>query len=173
MIPSSSRVRSRSCWSRARVVGALPDALEVVGETPHGGALVGAELTGAASLTASELGWRRFELAQPLLPFRLEASGDEAIFGFDGAITPFGPFGIVTRPFPGEGPLLEGGVVVTVELLGSAHGSLDAGGLKRVDDGAGDGLVNWHAADMETIHAPPVDEVLAGARIARRGVGPG
>ena len=46
-----------------------------------------------------------------------------------------------------------------LELLGGEHSGLEYGGLQGIEESAGDSLVDLLAAEIEAVHATPVDDV--------------
>jgi hypothetical protein len=73
----------------------------------------------------------------------------------------------VARPLDTEPPVLEPGLAIHLELLGSCQRRCDRRRLERCNEGASHGIVDLHAADVEAIAAASLDEMLAGAVIAR------
>lgn len=116
-------------WSRRVVVGANQTGLR---SRPSASRAL-------RSLEVSATGrccWRRvsstglIERPQALLPFGFETTGHQAIFGIDGAIAAFGLVGFIARPFYGEPPLREGGIVIGFELLRGEESRLHARGSR-------------------------------------------
>src|SRR5262249_29376637 len=96
----------------------------------------------------------------------LEAAGNQAIVGIDGAIAPLGPARLVIRPLDTEAPLLEGRFAIGLEALGSSNGGGKLDWLKCRNEGSRDGLVDLDTADVGAVAAAPVGEVLAAAMVS-------
>jgi len=74
-------------------------------------------------------------------------------------------------PFNVPPPLRQGGSAVGLEAIGRCESGVDGGRLHGREQGLADRLVDLHAADIEAVDASTLDDVLAGAMVAGRGVG--
>src|SRR6201998_2865256 len=86
----------------------LPYALQVGTQRQQAAPVLCAEPSGSFAFAPGELGFCPLDLAQALLPFALEAVGDETVLGIDGAITAFGTLCLVPGTL-GGGLALGGG----------------------------------------------------------------
>src|SRR5215216_2923168 len=153
-----------------RGCGRPPDCCEVETECADTATLLAREHARALILTTCEFRLRRLERIEALLPRTLEAARDEPVVGIDGAIAPLGEACRVARPLDAEPPVLERGLAIHLELLGSSQRRCDLRRLERCNECAGHGVVDLHATDVETIAAAPLHEMLTGAVISGRRV---
>src|SRR5262245_2965161 len=145
----------------------MPDGVEICADREQARALCLGEHARAFRLATGELDLCGFERAQALFPLAFESAGNQAIIGIHRAIAPLGPDRFVICALDAEPPLLEGRFAIGLEALGSSDGGGKLDWLKCRNEGTRDGLVDLDTADVETVAAAPVDEVLAAAMIPR------
>jgi hypothetical protein len=109
----------------------------------------------------------RREIAQTFFPLRLQAARDQSILGFDGTILALGSFGFVAGTFHRQSPLTQSCVLIRLELLDGALRGFHCGRRQSFQKCICDSLVDLYAADVETVHATSLDQILSGAMIAR------
>jgi hypothetical protein len=105
---------------------------------------------------------------QAALPLGLNATGDEAVVGVDGAVAAFGALRLVARALNRETPLRQCTVVVGFDALGGGKRGLSTERCERGKHGARHRRVDLHSADVEAVDATAIDDALAGAVIAGR-----
>src|SRR6202035_4499834 len=115
-----------------------------------------------------EPGFGLLELAQALLPLALEAAGDETVLGIDSAIAAFGTLCLVPGTFSGEPTRGERIVAIGFEPFGGGESGFETRWSKRGENGACNRIVDLHCADAQTKDAATIDDVFAGAVVARR-----
>src|SRR6266567_5734630 len=147
----------------------MPDQREVGPEGEQMAALLLRDHTGALSLAPGEVGFGGFKRAQALLPLALEAAGHQPVVGIDGTIATLCALRFVGCPLHGKSPLLEHGLAIGFEVLGSGESGGELGWLQGGNERLRDGLVDLHAADIEAIDPAALEENLARAMIPRRG----
>src|SRR6266508_4433152 len=147
----------------------MPDEREIGSECEQTTALLLRDHVWALPLAAGEVGFCGFKCAQALLPLALKAASHQPVVGIDGTIATLGALSFVARPLHAEPPLLEHGLTICLEPLGSGHSGSEPCWLEGGEERPGDGVVDLHAADIEAIDAPALDENLARAMIPRRG----
>src|SRR5689334_11376227 len=147
--------------------GAVPDAMEVAGEGLEGGAADRLSLA-PLPLAAGELGLGLMERDERPLPLGLEAAGDEAILRVDGAVATFGLSCRVAPTLDVTTPLTERGVITGLEPFRRSYGGGDSGRRDGGEDGLDDGVVDLNTADVQAVDTPAIDDVFAGAVVARR-----
>src|SRR6188472_2286261 len=151
-------VGGRRCGPHAAEVGSEPEQLLAFGR---------GERAGALALAHGELGLGGLKRCERLLPFALQAAGDEAVLGLDSAVAPLGALRLILGALDLQPPLLQRGVVILLERLGRGERGLDAGGGERGQQRVGDRLVDLGAADPETPLATALDEHAARAVVGR------
>jgi len=119
-------------------------------------------------LAAGELGLGLMERYERPLPLGLEAAGDEAVLRVDGAVATFGLPCRVAPTLDVTTPLTERGVITGLEPFRRSDGGGDSGRRDGGEDGLDDGVVDLDTADVQAVDTPAVDDVLAGAVVARR-----
>jgi len=127
-----------------------------------------AECARSFTFAPGELGFGLLELAQALLPLALEAAGDKTVLGIDSAIAAFGTLCLVPGALGGEPALDERIVAIGFEPFGGGESSFETRWSKRGENGARNRVVDLHRADAQTKDAATVDDVFAGAVVARR-----
>ena len=148
----------------------IPDRGEIGAEVEKAIALVLAENARSLFQSAGEFLVRRRQISQALLPLALQPTRDQPVVRINGAIAPLRPLGFVGCPLDSLPPLLERCLGVGFEPFGGGNSGGQLGGLDRGQEGVGKRRVDLHAADIETVTAPTLDNDLAGAVIARGGV---
>ncbi len=78
--------------------------------------------------------FKGFELAQADFPILFERSGDQAVVGIDALEAAAGEIGFVASAFQALAPLGEQGLAVGIDLVEGSQGSLQAGGLNRLEE---------------------------------------
>src|SRR5246127_2471638 len=146
----------------------FPYALQVGTQRQQAAPVFCAERSGSFAFAPGELGFCPLELAQALLPFALEAVGDETVLGIDSAITAFGTLCLVPGTLGGELPLGERTLAIGFEPFGGGESGFETRGSQRGEKGAGNRTVDLHRADAQTKDAATIDDVFAGAVVARR-----
>src|SRR5437899_8601935 len=121
---------------------------------------------------ACKLGLGGFECAQALLPLALQAASDQPVVWIDGTVAALGAARFVACSLDAETPLLERGLAICFEPLGSGERGSELCRLEGGDEGPRDGLVDLNAANVEAIDAAALDQDLAGAMIPRCGTAP-
>src|ERR1700719_1900788 len=164
---SSSSVRSSSLRSRAVVVDASHTLCKSAPSASRPPVFC-AECSRSFTFAPGELGFGRLELAQALLPLALEAAGDETVLGIDSAIAAFGTLCLVPGTFSGEPALGERIVAIGLEPFGGGESGFENRWRKRGENGACNRVVDLHCADAQTKDAATIDDVFAGAVVARR-----
>ena len=96
------------------------------------------------------------------------AAGDETVLSIDSAITAFGTLCLVPGTLGGEPALGERIVAIGLEPFGGGESGFETRGSQRGEKGAGNRAVDLHRADAQTKDATPIDDVFAGAVVARR-----
>src|ERR1700676_1138541 len=144
----------------------LPDLEQVGAEGKQADALGCAERFGTQLFATRKLGLGALELAQAVLPFGFDATGDQAIVGVDGAIATLGALCLVACALERETPLRQRAVVVGFDALGRSERSLDAERRERGKHGVRHCLVDLHGADAQAVDATSIDNAFAGAVIA-------
>jgi len=127
-----------------------------------------AECARSFTFAPGELGFGLLELAQALLPLALEAAGDKTVLGIDSAIAAFGTLCLVPGALGGEPALDERIVAIGFEPFGGGESGFETRWSKRGENGARNRVVDLHRADAQTKDAATVDDVFAGAVVARR-----
>src|SRR6266852_1192618 len=145
----------------------LPRLEQVGAEGKQADALVWAERSGAQLFATREFGLDLLELAQAALPFGLDATGDKAVVGVDGAIAALGALRLVARALDRETPLRQGAVAIGFYAFGGGKHGLGTERCERGKHGARHRRVDLHGADVEAVDAAAIDDALAGAVIAR------
>ena len=145
-----------------------PDRREVRTERTDTAALLAREHARALILATCEFCLRRLERIEALLPCTLETTRDESVVGIDGAIAALGETCRIARPLDAEPPVLERGLAIHLQLLGSSQRRCDRRRLECCNEGACHSVVDLHATDGEAIAAAPLDEMLAGTVISGR-----
>src|SRR5258708_913989 len=102
----------------------------------------------------------------------VEGAGEEGVGGVGGGGGARGGAGGVGGPLDAETPLLERGLAICFEPLGSGERGSELCRLEGGDEGPRDGLVDLNAANVEAIDAAALDQDLAGAMIPRCGTAP-
>src|ERR1700687_3660953 len=102
----------------------------------------------------------------------LQAASDQPVVWIDGTVTALGAARFVACPLDAETPLLERGLAICFEPLGSGERGSELCRLEGGDEGPRDGLVDLNAANVEAIDAAALDQDLAGAMIPRCGTAP-
>lgn len=74
----------------------------------------------------------------------------------------------IARPLDAEPPVLERGLAIHLQLLGSGQRRCDRPRLECCNKGARHSGVDLHATNVEAIAAAPLDEMLAGTVISGR-----
>src|SRR5882757_8482303 len=146
----------------------LPYSLQVGTERKQAAPVFCAERSRSFPFAPGELGFGLLELAQALLPLALEAARDEAVLGIDSAIAAFGTLCLVPGTLGGELPLGERILAIRLEPFGGGESGFKTGGRKRGEDGACNRAVDLHRAHAQTKDAATIDDVFAGAVVARR-----
>jgi hypothetical protein len=146
----------------------LPYGLQVGAEREQAAPVYGTEHSRSLAFAPGELGFGLLELAQALLPLALKAAGDETVLGIDSAIAAFGTLCLVPGTLGGELPLGERILAIGFEPFGSGESSFETRWSKRGENGACNRAVELHCADAQTKDAAPIDDVFAGAVVARR-----
>src|SRR5262245_23175819 len=144
----------------------MPHGVEICSDREQACALCLGEHARSFRLATGELGLCGFERAQALFPFALEPASNQAIIRIDRAIATLGPARRVARSLDAKPPLLEGRLAIGLEALGSSDRGGKPDWLECRNEGTRDGLVDLDTADVETVAAAPVDEVLAAAMVA-------
>src|SRR5262245_41956067 len=145
----------------------MPHGVEICSDREQACALCLGEHARSFRLATGELGLCGFERAQALFPFALEPASNQAIIRIDRAIATLGPARRVARSLDAKPPLLEGRLAIGLKALGSSDGGGKPDWLECRNEGTRDGLVDLDTADVETVAAAPVDEVLAAAMVPR------
>src|SRR5215472_3175755 len=161
--------RSQQLLAIARRGGRrFPYALQVDAQREQTAPVFGAEYSRPFAFTPGELGLGLLELAQALLPFALKTAGDKTVLGIDSAIAAFGALCLVPGTLGGEPALGERIVAIGFEPFGGGESGFKSRGSQRSENGAGNRAVDLHRADAQTIDTAPIDDVFAGAVVARR-----
>jgi hypothetical protein len=108
----------------------------------------------------------RSEIAQAFFPFGFQPARHEPIFGFDCTILPLRTFGLVTSTFHRQTPLTQRCILVSFELLYGKLRRFHSRGRHSSEKGLHHCLIDLHAANVETVHASSLDDILAGAMVA-------
>jgi hypothetical protein len=161
--------RSQQLLAIARRGGRrVPYALQVDAQREQAATVFGAEYSRSFTFAPGELGFGLLELAQALLPLALEAAGDEAVLGIDSAIAAFGTLCLVPGALGGEPPLGERIVAIGFAPFGGGERGFETRWSKRGENGACNRVVDLHCTDAQTKDAAAIDDVFAGAVVARR-----
>src|SRR6202045_1104000 len=161
--------RSQQLLAIARRGGRrFPYALQIGAEREQAAPVFCAECSRSFTFAAGELGFGLLELAQALLPLALEAAGDETVLGIDSAIAAFGTLCLVPGTFSGEPALGERIVAIGLEPFGGGESGFETRWSKRGENGACNRVVDLHCTDAQTKDAATIDDVFAGAVVARR-----
>ena len=117
-----------------------------------------------------ELRFGSGEIAQAFFPLRFESACHESVFGFDRTILTLGTFGFVASAFHRQAPLTERCIVVGFELLDGELRCFQRRGRQSFEKSIDNGLIDLNAADIETVHAASLDDILARAMVSGRRV---
>ena len=150
----------------------VPDGGKIGSECEQTVALVLGEHAWTFLFAARKLGLGGFECAQALLPLALQAASDQPVVWIDGTVAALGAARFVACPLDAETPLLERGLAICFEPLGSGERGSELCRLEGGDEGPRDGLVDLDAANVEAIDAAALDQDLAGAMIPWCGTAP-
>lgn len=90
----------------------------------------------------------------------------EPIVGVDGEVAALNSGGLVAGALDLSTPLGERCVVVGFDRFGGGQRSGDTGGGERGEEGAGDAVVDLHAANRQATLAVTVDQGAVGAVVA-------
>ena len=150
--------------------GGAPHLGKIGAESLDALELLGTDETQLGLFPAAQFGFGGGETLQMVFPFGFESARDESILGLDQTEAAFGALGLVTSAFDLQAPLVQSGVMVEQGLLSHSRGRVQGLWRNRIEKGVGDGLVDGPGANVEAVHATPMDDVFAGAVIARRGV---
>ncbi len=142
--------------------------LQVGAERQKAAPVYGTEHSRSLVFAPGELGFGLLELAQALLPLALKAAGDETVLGIDSAIAAFGTLCLVPGTFGGELPLGQRILAIGFEPFGSGESGFETRWSKRGENGACNRAVDLHRADAQTIDPATIDDIFAGAVVARR-----
>ena len=145
----------------------VPDGGKIGPEREQTVALLLGEHAWTLQFAACKLGLGGFECAQALLPLALQAASDQPVVWIDGTVAALGAARFVACPLDAETPLLERGLAICFEPLGSGERGSELCRLEGGDEGPRDGLVDLNAANVEAIDAAALDQDLAGAMIPR------
>ena len=99
------------------------------------------------------------------------AARDETVLGILGVITAFGALRFIVRPFNGQAPLRERGVVIRFKKLSRVYGSLKACWFNRTQKGLGYCRVDLQDADVKAVDAAAVLDPFVQAMVIGRLVG--
>jgi hypothetical protein len=83
----------------------------------------------------------------------LQAASDQPVVWIDGTVAALGAARFVACPLDAETPLLERGLAICFEPLGSGERGSELCRLEGGDEGQRDGLVDLNAANVEAISA--------------------
>src|SRR6266481_6420142 len=145
----------------------VPDGGKIGPEREQTVALLLGEHAWTLQFAACKLGLGGFEGAQALLQLTLQAASDQPVVWIDGTVAALGAARFVACPLDAETPLLERGLAICFEPLGSGERGSELCRLEGGDEGPRDGLVDLNAANVEAIDAAALDQDLAGAMIPR------
>src|SRR5205814_8382466 len=79
-----------------------------------------------------------------------------------------GTFGFIESTFHRQAPLTERRIMVRFELLCSELRCFQGRGCQSFEKSIDNRLIDLDAADIETVHSAPLNDILAGAMIAGR-----
>ena len=161
-------MRSRLLAVLWRGRGRSPDGGEIGPEREQTVALGLRDYPWLLPFAALQFGLGGIERPQALLPFAFEAARHQPVVGVDGAVAAFGALRFVAGPLQPEPPLLQSGLAVAFEPFSGGECGGKPGRLQGEDEGAGDGLVDLNAADIEAIDAAALDQNLARTMVPRR-----
>jgi hypothetical protein len=99
------------------------------------------------------------------------AARDETVLAILGVITAFGALRFIVRPFNGQAPLRERGVVIRFKKLSRVYGSLNICWFNRTQKGLGYCRVDLQAADVKAVDAAAVLDPFVQAMVIGRLVG--
>src|ERR1019366_385614 len=108
------------------------------------------------------------EIAQAFFPFCFQPAGHESVFGLDRTILTLRTFCLVASTFHRQTPLTQCCILVSFELLYGELRCFQSRGRQGFEKGVNYRLIDLDAADVETVHAASLDDILAGAMIAGR-----
>ena len=109
------------------------------------------------------------ELAQLLFPFDFESSGDQPVLGIDRAVAPFGALSLIAVPLHLPPPLCQNLVVLGLKLVSRGQGCVDRGWLDRLEHAVGNGLIDIHTTDTETMATTTSNHGRVATKITGRG----
>ena len=169
-ITSSRRARKSSLRSRSVVVGAVQTLPQIGTEREDFLFLCLTQRARALLFSSLKLRFGSGEIAQAFFPLRFESACHESIFGFDRTILTLGTFGFVASTFHRQAPLTERGIVVRFELLDGELRCFQRRRRQSLEKSIDHGLIDLHAADIETVHAASRNDILARTMVSGRGV---
>ena len=115
-----------------------------------------------------ELCFGRGKIAQTFFPLCLKPSSYESVFRLDRAILALCTFRFVASAFQRKTPLAQSCILISFELLHGKLRGFDRRRCHRFEKCVHNRPIDLHAADGQTEHASPFDDIFAGAVIAGR-----
>jgi hypothetical protein len=110
------------------------------------------------------------EIAQALFLLGFKAACYESGVGFNGTALTLGAFSFVASTFHRQAPLTKRRIVVPFQLLCGQLRRFQGRGCQRFEESINNCLIDLDAADVGIVHSVPLNDILAGAMIARRRV---
>src|SRR5258708_1726407 len=147
----------------------VPDGGKIGPEREQTVALLLGEHAWTLQFATCKLGLGGFECAQALLPLSLQAASDQPVVWIDGTVAALGAARFVACPLDAETPLLERGLAICFEPLGSGERGSELCRLEGGDEGPPDRLVHPNCPTLEAIDRTGLDQDLARAMIPRGG----
>src|SRR5487761_2381831 len=147
--------------------GSGPYTIEIGPEGTNALIVFGAQRAGTRLAFVFQFGLRLLEITQALFPRSFQSTSDKPVLRIHGTIASFCTFRFVARSLHSETPLRKRRIVVGLELLRGLQRRLKGGRFEGFNKGLCDGLVDLHAADVQTVDTAAIDDVLAGAVITR------
>jgi hypothetical protein len=122
------------------------------------------------SFAAAQFRFRGGEVAELVLPFRFESASHQPVFGIHGPITPPGAHRLIAGALYFQSPPRQRRIAIGLQLFDRQPCSSDGGWRNGLERGVRHSLLDYRAANVQTVHAAPLDEIFAGAVITGSGV---